>query len=433
MTMGQWKIEPKRHELIFFAIRLFVLATGLLTTIAIGHFLGAAASGVLGLVLQTSTLAATVATLGLDLALLRLFAPAVADGRPIATQLIGKLLGFVVAADIAFVGAVLFWLAISPEAVDRATLMALIVALALRPVIRFEVTLLQAHGKLVRSHLMEMPINLAILLALLLPNPTLTRVLAAMVAGTAAAAVPALIGIARRMAHGRGGEGAFYMRARDVARSAMPLAAAALFVAAGDWLGLAYAGLYFGAAGAGTFRMAAQLANGFMILFTSIAFSNLPALARIANGGDRSELGRLLRRMAVTAAALGVPVALGATALAEPLLGAIHPEFAGAGAVLGILLAGQLAAVVMAPFAYALIVLGGERLNMALAGVRFATIAALGAPAAWWGGLWGLAAAISAVLILNNIAVWAMLRRALHSGPVPCASAEITAPKASLF
>ena len=157
----------------------------------------------------------------------------------------------------------------------------------------------------------------------------------------------------------------------------------------------------------GAYRVAFKI--GTLITFAQFAVNASlgPRISELWSRGDRAELQREVRRVALLNSALGVPAFVGITVLAPWLLSFFSPDFAVYSGTLRVLALGQLVNALCGPVMYLLNMTGHEQ--SARRTMTVASVANLAANFALipWLGVAGAAWATSGTMILWN--VWALV------------------------
>lgn len=396
------------------AARGIGVIAGFAVTYMLGHNFGAEATGRYALVMQTAALFAVAGLFGLDVSVVRHFAKGMAENRPIAWQLVGKVLlmglGMMVliSAGLALGGKGL-WQLLFGDAVGQGLMLVLCLILLGRGGA-------QLLGGLLRSQ-HRFALSVAIV-AIVMPGAS-ALALASGLAGNVeetlwATAVGGLIALALGIAivFTRVGKGSAAMTIpmRAVLASSLPLWGAGMAHVLGEWYGLMVAARMLSVADAGLYRVCFQAA-GALLLVSGTLFSVYSAQISTAyHAGDRHEVARIARTAARVGTALGAPLTLALLLGGEFLLEQIGDDFVDAFPVLAIMVIGQFLVTITGPGGLVTAMSGHERLNLYISLGGTALMLLLAPVAAYFAGLEGLALCVSFILVGRNVAAFFFVR-----------------------
>ncbi|AWW72907.1 hypothetical protein CD351_00530 [Erythrobacter sp. KY5] len=414
------KLEQHSAALSSLAIRGASVLAGFAVTIMIGSSMGAAATGQFALTAQTAIFLAVIGLLGLDVGVVRHFAKTLASGAPLALATVLRVctLGFTFMAAIGLIlllAGDLVWLPLFGDVVPREFLIVLCALLVARGGVQLLGALLRSQHRFTSGQFvaaLAIPASTAFALVTGIADSVEDALWAASAGGFVAMVFAAIT--FRR--HVRRSVEALDISLKTVLTSSIPLWGVAMATNIGDWYGLAVAASMLGAAEAGYYRVAAQIAAVLQIISVAL-FAVYSAKISTAYHADDTELVARLARSAVrlsTAAALPASIIL--LIASEPLLQLIGDEFIAARSLVYILVVGQLAFTLTGPCGLVLAMSGHEKINLIITVAGTLLLLACVPAAAAYAGLEGIAVCISAIMLLRNILAYMIVRYKLGIG-----------------
>lgn len=410
-------LGTKRDVLTALAIRAGSVLAGFAVTFLIGQRFGPAGNGQFALVTQTAIFFAVVGLLGLDISVVRHFAKAVVNRKrlQLATllQVTGLGLGLMIAISLAlWLGGDWAWARLFGDTVPREMLLVLCVLVIgrggaslfggmLRSQHRF------ALGQLIASFTIPLTTVLALVTGL---ATSLNGILWATAWGGLGSMLIGALAMSRHV--GQGAQ-SLAVPLRPVLSSALPLWGVGMAMHVGDWYGLAVAAQMLGAADAGLYRVAVQLATTIQIISVALFSVYSAKISTAFHGGDMRQVAMLARSAVRMSTAASLPLVLALIIGSEFVLGQIGPEFTPALPIVFILIAGQVAQTVTGPCGLVLAMSGHERINLAITLASTALLLACVPAAAWLAGLPGIAVCVSVLMLLRNLAAYVIVRRRL--------------------
>ena len=403
--------------IIALAVRAGAVLAGFAVTFLIGSRLGPAANGQFALVSQTATFLAVVGLLGLDVSVVRHFAKVATTKGRIALaafwQVTGLGLGLMIAIAIAlWLGGDVFWIALFGDAVPRALLPVLCILLVGRGGT-------QLLGGLLRSqHRFTLGQTIAALTvpgttAIAMVSSVATSVEEALWAAAFGALGSILIGAVAIQRHvGRGAE-ALTIPLRPVLASSLPLWGVGIALNIGEWYGLAVAAQMLGAADAGLYRVAVQVAATLQIISVALFSIYSAKISTAFHAGDTRQVALLARSAVRVSTVASLPLVIALLIGSEFLLSQIGAEFIPALPLVFILIAGQLAQTLAGPCGLVLAMSGNERTNLVITVTSTVLLLVTVPIAAYFAGLAGIAVCISVLMLLRNIFAYLVVRRKL--------------------
>jgi O-antigen/teichoic acid export membrane protein len=417
LEMGLKTLRTKRDVLGALAIRAGSVVAGFAVTFMIGNQFGAAGSGQFALISQTAIFFAVVGLVGLDVSAVRHFAKSVAHKTRFEVAALLRVSGLalglmgLIALGL-WLGGDLIWSWLFGEAVPRDLLLVLCVLLIGRGGTTLFGALLRSQHRFVLGQMIaSLTIPLATAAALLsgFADSVESALWATAIAGLASILIGALV-MRRHVA--RGPE-ALAIPMRPVLASALPLWGVGVAMHVGDWYGLAVAAQMLGAADAGLYRVAVQIAAVLQVVSVAL-FSVYSAKISTAFHDQNTRQVALLARSAVRmSTAASLPLVLVLIVGSEFVLNQIGPEFAPALPIVFILIAGQVAQTVTGPCGLVLAMSGNEKINLAITLTSTAALLMCVPAAAWFAGLPGIAMCIAVLMLLRNLTAYMVVRRKL--------------------
>lgn len=413
-------VTPHTTALVALAVRAGAVVAGFAVTFIIGNQMGAAANGQFALVSQTAMFLSVLGLIGLEVGVVRHFAKAVALKTPVALagllKVSGLGIGFMLVIAVAlWLGGEWVWEPLFGTAVSRSLLPVLCVLLVARGGT-------QLFGGLLRSqHRFTLGQAIA---ALTIPAATAAALLAglastveqALWAAAAGGVISMIVGAAAMRRHVARTPDALTVELRPLVASSLPLWGVGIANNIGDWYGLAVAAQMLGAADAGIYRVAAQIAATLQIISIAIFSVYSAKISTAFHADNLAEVARLARTSVRLSTVTAVPAAALLMVASPFVLDQIGAEFAEAFSLIAILVIGQLAFTLTGPCGLVLAMSGNERINLAI--TVSGTVALLFAvpAAAKFGGLPGIAVCISVIMLLRNIIAYGVVRSKLGIG-----------------
>jgi O-antigen/teichoic acid export membrane protein len=409
------RLKHHRSAILALAVRGLSVIAAFAVTLILGNRYGPAATGAYALVTQTAMFLAVVGLLGLDISVVRHFARAIAKAVPVAlgslVQVLGLGFGMIgLIAGVLWLGGDRVWEGLFGTAVSRDWLLVLCVLLAGRGGA-------QLLGGLLRSqHRFTLGQAIAALTvpgwtAIALATGIATTVEDALWAAAYAALASVVIGTLALLPHTSTDETALRIPITTVVISSLPLWGASIAQQIGDWYGLAVAAQMLGAAEAGLYRLAAQIAGALQIISVALFSVFSAQISTAFHANDRAQAARLARTAARMSTAIALPLAAVLLISGPWLLAQFGEGFAGAWPAMVILIIGQLAFTLTGPCGLVLAMSGNERINLAISITGTLALLVTTPIAAYFGGLSGMAACIAIVMLLRNVAAFVVVRR----------------------
>lgn len=183
-------------------------------------------------------------------------------------------------------------------------------------------------------------------------------------------------------------------------------------------------GLLLGTTEAGIYVIALNLARFTSFGLRAATTASLPLIAELHALGRRDELQRVFAAACWTATLSSAAIAAALVLLGGPLLGLFGPEFQAGATVMGILIVGRVADAMSGPNGSLLNMTGHQDGYAVILGVTAVANVALSYPAILAWGIEGAAVVTGASLVMKNVAVWVVVRRAMGLnasifGPLP--------------
>lgn len=415
--MARRKVAQHATAIIALMVRAGAVLAGFAVTFLIGHRFGPAANGQFALITQTAIFFSVVGLLGLDVSVVRHFSKAVADKTRIQLtallQVSGIGLGLMIAiAVVLWLGGDLIWTALFGDAVPRALLLVLCILLVGRGATQMLGGLLRSQHRFTLGQIIA-ALTIPAITAIALISGAATSVEGALWAAAFAGLGSILIGaIAMRRHVGRGPE-ALTIPLRPVLASSLPLWGVGIALSIGEWYGLAVAAQMLGAADAGLYRVAVQIAATLQIVTMTIFSIYTAKISAAYHADDIRQVAVHARTALRVGIAASAPLALVLVFGSDLLLGLIGEEFRAAWPVVMILIAGQLAYTIVGPSGLVLAMSGNERINLGITLIG-TTLLLVSVPiAAQFGGLTGLALCVASVGIVRQLIAYAVVRQRL--------------------
>lgn len=399
-------------------------AASFVLTLLVARLFGAGAVGLYQIGLTTVVLTTLLASLGLDVVLVRTLAGLLrhdrkGDAGAIFTAGRRTVLrrGLLVAAIIAAL-AYPFAFGLLDEPRAAPFILAFSPAVLLLALLKLNNGLLRVLGRVILSQSLEGVFYTSLAagaLALVWLGRLETGPIVAPVVYVMAMAVATAISwmSANRAVRGwPGGDGSL------AARAGAMIVGAPLLVQGGDWLMLLAITTTDGVVQAGVYRVAVQICMLFQLVNASFATMAGPHIARASAAGERAEVLRTVRTSGLIGLMLCAPLIVAALAAPEWILGLFGPVFRQGSTALQLLVIGQTINVALGPVGTALIMIGRERTVLAVEAVATVTGVAIAITALTGIGIAGVAAGALAASAIRNGANTFLLRRALAQGRV---------------
>jgi O-antigen/teichoic acid export membrane protein len=403
----------KLHRVLgqVFLLRGFSLLTGLVLTLLLGRYLGAAATGIYALIMQTATFIVTIGLLGLDVSLVRhLSRP---NGK-VATTVFLKIIGLGAALMFCIVLAIMLgddiiWGVLFGDVIPLEFKIVVCVLLLIRGVRQTLGSFLQSQKRIALSLVISLlAVPLAATCALL---SGLAKDVHDLLWATVASSFACMLwALWASKDHLTNDADAIKVSMREILSSSLPLWGALLILVMGEWYALAVTARMLSVTDTGVFRVGAQIAAPLAVVSGTINSVYLPHISSAFHADNRQEAARLARTAVRASGALALPMAAGIIILTPFLLPFIGSEFEAAMPVVVTLVIGQLLIALSGPCGLVLAMSGNEKINLAIAaaGIVCLLVAApLGAAVA---GIHGVAISVSVVLVMRNLAAYCYVR-----------------------
>ena len=400
-------------SLLSIGARGLIVVAGFAIAYMIGSRLGAEALGTYALVTQTAMFLSIVAVGGLDLSIVRHF-PIVEGRRPYASRSVLRMFG--AAFGICLVITVLVFL-FGPaffdlfDEVDASTSLLAILSVIFisRAFTRATSAYLRSQRLYVYSQVVEgliIPIPVIALLLLGMIDTVTEILLVTAVAGL----VAVVIGIGSSLTRTSRDSRAAQVSLAPLYTMALPLWGVAIVKNFTDWYSLSVVGAQLSVAEAGQYRIAFQIASALPIIAIGIFGVFSPQIASAAEDGKFHAAAKLARTATRLSLALALPIVLALLAVSRPLLAFVGPEFVAAQPVLFVLIASQVAYLAAGPSGILLALMGKQTINLALSIAALAIFAVAIPLSAIHFGLIGVAAAITVVIVAQNVSQYLAVR-----------------------
>ena len=401
-----------RHRTLLgaFALRGVGILAGLALTFMLGRFLGASATGIYALVTQTTTFLAAIGLLGLDLSVVRHFSRSATDRKPIAAGMLAKVLGsgmtvLIALAIVIGFGGELVWQGLFGDVVGPEFVQVVCLTLLVRGAAQLLGGILRSQHRIMMGiavALVIMPLVSATALGLGIATTVNEIIWATALGGLLAS----LIGLAVSFLDISTGPDVLKVPMRIIFASSLPLWGAGITLVFGEWYALSVVARTLSAADAGVFRVATQIAGTLMIITTTISSVYTPQISSAFHGSDRLAVARLGRTAVRFSLMLAVPLALaiiGVTYLFLPMIGS---EFTAAMPLVIVMVAGQVLIALFGPAGLVLSMSGHERMSLSISIAGTAALLVFAPLAAMYGGIFGVAICVSAILVSRNLTAY---------------------------
>lgn len=415
LTRTRNSLRHHWSSLLSLGMRGLGVVAAFVVTVFIGRWYGPAANGQYALVTQTAMFLSVVAVGGLDMAITREFSRAVAEKRKIARATFWRITTQAMAVALALAlallgvgGEALRWL--GRDAVPAGAVGILCLIMLARAFTRISAALLRSQKDYALGQAVEVVLIPLFTLAPLALG--VARTVSEILWATAAAGLlAAAIGIGASLRHTSAGPDALQVAGRTVFATALPLWGVAIALNFAEWYSLATVSAVNGVYDAGLFRVAAQIASVLSIVTLGLFGTFSAQISAAVHAGDLDRVARLAGSATRLSAALVLPVAVASFVFAPAILGLIGPEFTSATTLLRVLIAGQVIYALTGPAGLVLALTGHPRVNLAITVVSMLALLLLAPLLAHQAGTLGVAAFISIVLALRNIAALVAVRR----------------------
>jgi O-antigen/teichoic acid export membrane protein len=414
---GWQALRSKSDVITALVLRGGAVLAGFAVTFMIGSRYGPAANGQFALITQTAVFLAVVGLLGLDVSVVRHFAKAVATKSKIRLtaflQVVAIGLGLMVAIAIGmWLGGDLIWTRLFGNAVPRDLLLVLCILLIGRGGTSLFGGMLRSQHRFTLGQMIA-SLTIPLTTAVALISGLATSVESALWATAAGGLGSILIGAIAMGRHvGRGPE-SLAIPLRPVLASSLPLWGVGIALNIGDWYGLAVAAQMLGAADAGLYRVAVQIAATLQIVTMTIFSIYTAKISAAYHADDIRQVATHARTALRVGIAASAPLALALVFGSDILLGLIGEEFRAALPVVMILVAGQLGYAIIGPSGLVLAMSGNERINLGITLIGTTLLLVLVPIAAQFGGLTGLALCVASVGIVRQLIAYAVVRQRL--------------------
>lgn len=410
------QVRDKLDVLFSLGVRGAAVIAGFAVTYLIGSSLGPAATGQYALVNQTALFLSVIALLGLNVSVVRHFSKAVAQGKKLALHSVARiaamgllLLGLLVL--ILWLGEGLFWPVLFGDVAPQAMLAVLCALLVARGGVQLFGGMLRSQHSFVVGQgivVLAIPAATAIALATGTVETVHGALWASAIAGLAALAFGALFMLRHTR---RGSKDTIEIPARTVIASSLPLWGVGIAQNIGDWYALAVAAQMLSAADAGLYRVSVQIAMALQVIANALFAVYSAKISAAFHAQDRPKAARLARTAVRVSSVLAIPVALVLILSADFILAQFGPDFEAAWPILVCLIVGQLAFTLTGPCGLVLAMSGNERINLYITIAGMAAVLILTPIGAIYGGLLGIAIAVTAALVARNLTAYLFVRR----------------------
>ncbi len=415
VRFGHRKVQQHWLVLMALGVRGASVLAAFAVTFIIGRNFGADVTGQYALITQTAMFLAITALFGLDISVVRHFAKASAVKMPVALGSLAQVLGLGMASltglvAVLWVGDVLLWERLFGDVVAQTFLPILCLLIAARAGVQLIDGLLRSQHQFTLGQAISalfIPLVTALALVSGLATSFEDILWASIVGGFLAIA----IGLGALATHVGKGPDALRIPVRAIIASSLPLWGSGVAQVIGNWYGLAVAAQLLGAAEAGFFRVAIQIAAGLQIISSALQSVYSGKISTAFHAGDRQQAAQLARSSVRWSTALALPLAGIILIMGKWLLGQIGPEFVAAWPVLVALLIGQLAFTLTGPCGLVLAMSGHERVNLGISLVSTAALIVTAPVAAFYGGLLVMAICVALTTLLRNIVALFLVRR----------------------
>ncbi|WP_370030249.1 oligosaccharide flippase family protein [Qipengyuania mesophila] len=395
---------------------LSVLA-GAVIAMFVGRFLGAEALGKYAIATQTGQLVSVIGLFGLDIAVVRQFSNARANGVRVSHKSLLLVSGIATACLVSSASLLIIFRQIimanfSSWAVQNDIFLIVALIIIGRGGARFFGAFLRSQGSFNLGQSIEVlvvPLLTCLFCVLLLFEGAIDISMLLLANGIIGIGALLLGGVISFTKSGST-KPVFKADLPGLFASALPLWGVAIIGSISDWYALTVAASRIDLEAAGAFRVAAQVVMAMQVV--SIAIFNLytPKIATAFHKEDIEEVGKLARTATLTSAAFAIPISLILLVFSEAILSVFGSEFQSVAPVLQILVIGQFAFTLTGPSGLSMAMAGYERTNFLYNAIAILILLAVAPIAAESWGLEGLAVAISISILFKNVAAWIWLR-----------------------
>lgn len=414
------KLDQHRTAIAALFIRGIAVLSGFVVTFLIAGTMGAAANGQFALISQTAIFLAVVGLMGLEVGVVRHFAKTVAAKAVLELGSVLKVAGLAACLMLAIVAVLLIggdfiWDTAFGNEVPSELLLVLCVLLVGRGgAVLFGGLLRSQHrfefGQIIAA------VTIPLATALALATGFAKSVEGALWIAAIAALLSVIAGCIGMAKHVGRGPNAVAIPLRTVMVSSVPLWGVGIANSIGDWYGLAVAASTLGAAEAGLYRVAVQIAMTLQIISIGLFSVYSAKISTAFHAGNTRQVALLARSAVRLSTAAAVPMALVLLGASGFILEQIGEEFSEALPLVYILIVGQLAFTLTGPCGLVLAMSGHEKINLAITIGGTALLLICVPVAAQMAGLQGIAASISAILLLRNVIAYCVVRHKLGIG-----------------
>ncbi len=409
------KARDDSAVIIALIVRGLAVVAGFAVTYLIGNSLGPEATGQFALVAQTAVFLSIVGLFGLDVSAVRHFSKSKATGMGIAigslAKLVGASFGFILLIAAAmWLGGNTVWGWLFGGVVPADFLLVLCVMLIGRAgAALFGAILRSQHaftlGQIVPA--LVVPLVTAIALATGIVDTVRGALWATAAGGLLALTLGAVATFSRAGTDGN----AIRVGMRPIFASSLPLWGVGVVQNIAAWYGLAVAAQMLGAADAGLYRAAIQIAAVLQIASMAIFSVYSAKISTAFHAQDRQAAGSFAARSMRLSALLAVPAGAVLIVGGKFILSQIGPEFAAAYPILVVLVIGQVVFACTGPCGMVLAMSGNEKTNLLISISTTALLLVVAPIAAHFAGLMGVAVAMASILPLRNFIAFIMVYR----------------------
>ena len=271
---------------------------------------------------------------------------------------------------------------------------------------------LRGFKRVVLSHLPEAivrPLGLALLVGLFLvtrPDSMTAPVAMGFNVLAAVAGLVLCVGLLRRSVPLETRQAVTEYRTREWISTSLPLLlASSLYLLLGQ-IDTLMLGFLQGTRDVGIYNVAARMSVFLLFGMQAVNIIAAPMISELHSSKTRSEMQRLLRRIAAWTLTVTTPVLLFTLVAGRWLLGLFGEQFEIAYFPLVLLCLGQFANALSGPCGFLLTMTGHERETLPILWLTLAANVALNVPAVHFLGIEGLAAATAVAFALRNVLMW---------------------------
>lgn len=422
--MQGWKQQLRQRlsdgvgtQLLGFGGRGLSVVLSFAVTWYIGNRFGPAGSGQYALITQTGMLFSLCVLAGMDFAVVREFSAAPAGERRVMRQSILRLLAFILASNIVFIGLIgllppawtLEKLGLGGSRWELALIGAVMVA---RSVGRVTAAFLRTQGDHMLGQLVEL-LLIPLIVLIFIVGLSFQSVAQLLLVTAAAGLLAATLGVVSCLRHSRDAPGQLAVGVQRLLIVGFPHWGIAVMLNLVDWYGLAVVSSAAGLDDAGVYRVAAQIGSVLTFGVTGVTAVMSVQFARAHHAGDNIAIGRLCRRGTRLIMLLVLPPTAVLFVAAPQLLSLIGPEFARGASVLRILLVAQIIYGLLCSAGQVLLIKSRPQVNIAVSAVTTAGFLALAPLLHRLAGMEGVAVSSLLFFLSRGLAEFVILWRVI--------------------